>query len=465
MASGSGDTGRDVAAESAQYRQRHAEPESSVASLCPGTFDFVLVVPVYGESPDFVDGFRAAAGQAGSLLLVVVLNGRGGATATVHSANDGCFRALSRRFALRALGPGSWLGHETDPTGTPGAPESRLSVLVVDRFTPGRRLPARQGVGLARKIGADVALELIVAGGVRHPYIAMTDADARLPEDYFARIAAIEPGCSGAMFPFWHEPGGERQMDRATALYEIRLRYFQRGLQWAHSPYAFHTVGSTMVVDALSYALVRGVPRRRAGEDFYLLNKLSKLRPLAHLQGAPIRLRSRLSERVPFGTGSESAKLVRGAELELYHPDCFTAVRQLMQVLRRLSGAGAAPGSTVSRPVVSDLLAAMNPVVRRFLEHQGALDAWPGIVAQAPSPVARLRRLHDWFDGFRTLKLIHYLRDGGSPSLPWKEAVRRAPFMDEVDVGDDGATLMTTRTGLLRLEQDLPQLIGPSVEE
>jgi hypothetical protein len=49
--------------------------------------------------------------------------------------------------------------------------------------------------------------------------------------------------------------------------------------------------------------------------------------------------------------------------------------------------------------------------------------------------------------------------------LPWKEAVRRAPFMDEVDVGDDGATLMTTRTGLLRLEQDLPQLVGPSVEE
>ena len=64
-------------------------------------------------------------------------------------------------------------------------------------------------------------------------------------------------------------------------------RYFQRGLAWARSPYAFHTVGSTMVVHALCYAQVRGVPRRRAGEDFYLLGKLSKLRPLVRLTRRP----------------------------------------------------------------------------------------------------------------------------------------------------------------------------------
>ncbi len=454
---------RDVAAGSAQYRRRHAEPESSLASLCVDTFDFVLVVPVYGESPNFVQGYLSAARTAGRVLVVVVLNGRVGAPATVHTSNAACFRELNSRFGLRALGRGGWLGHEVNEAhDSPDAPDTRLSVLVVDRFTPGHRLPARQGVGLARKIGADLALELIVAGRVRHPYIAMTDADACLPEDYFARIAALEAGCSAAIFPFWHEPGGERRMDRATALYEIRLRYFQRGLRWAHSPYAFHSVGSTMVVHALPYALVRGVPRRRAGEDFYLLDKLSKLRPLAYLAGAPIRLRSRLSERVPFGTGSESAKLVRGATLELYHPDCFATVRQLMQNLEQLSGTGDAPNPGVPETTVSDVLSRMSPLVRRFLETQGAHDAWQGISAQAPNPAARLRRLHDWFDGFRTLKLMHDVRDHGAGSLPWQEAVRRAPFMHEVDVHDDGATLIPARTALLRLEQHLPRLLGPS---
>ena len=439
-----------VAEGSAQYRHRYAEPESSVASLCLDSFDFVMVVPAYAESPDLVEGYRSAARHAGRLLLIVVLNGRAGAAASVDASNAECFRELSTRFSLRELGQGGWLGHDAG-----------LSMLVVDRFTPEHHLPARQGVGLARKIGADVALELVAAGQVRHPFIAMTDADARLPEDYFVRVAELEPECSAGMFPFWHEPGGQRDMDRATALYEIRLRYFQRGLRWARSPYAFHTLGSTMVVHALCYALVRGVPRRRAGEDFYLLGKLSKLRPLAYLRGEPVRLRSRLSERVPFGTGSESAKLARGAGFELYHPDCFSAVREVTEGLKRLSRDGRDSVPAAHGPAVSELISRMSAPVKRFLEAQGALEAWRRISAQTSHPVARLRHLHDWFDGFRTLKLIHHLREYMSSSLPWQEAIRRAPFMDEVE--DDGACLITTRAELLRLEQREPRLVGPSV--
>ena len=270
---------------SAQYRDRHAEPESCLASLCPDAFDFAMVVPVCAEPAAFVDGYRAAVRRAGRLLLIAVLNGRAGAEDSVHALNAECFRELRARFSLREVGQGGWLGRDAS-----------MSVLVVDRFTTDRRLPARQGVGLARKIGADIALALTATGQVRHPFFAMMDADARLPADYFGRIAEIDAECSAAVFPLWHEPSGQGDVDRATALYEIRLRYFQRGLQWAHSPYAFHTVGSTMVVHALCYAQVRGVPLRQAGEDFYLLGKLSKLRPLARLQGEPVRLRSRLSE-------------------------------------------------------------------------------------------------------------------------------------------------------------------------
>ena len=442
---------RQIVAEgSAHYRTRYAEPESRLASRCPGAFEFVMAVPVYAESAAFLDGYYAAARHAGRLLVIVVLNGRAGAAPSVQASNAACFHALRTRFSLRALAGGGWLGHD-----------GRLSVLVVDRFTADRRLPSRQGVGLARKIGADVALELIAAGQVGHPFVAMTDADARLPADYFVRIAELPPTCSAAVFPFWHAPGGQADIDRATALYELRLRYFQRGLAWARSPYAFHTVGSTMVVHALCYAQVRGVPRRRAGEDFYLLGKLSKLRPLVRLRGAPVRLRSRLSERVPFGTGSESAKLARGAELVLYHPDCFAAVREVTQGLAGLATEWRGARRSAPEPAAADFMSRMSGPVRGFLESQGALAAWQQLGDQAPNPVARLRRLHDWFDGFRTLKLIHHVRDRLPPSPPWPDVIRGAPFMDEV--ADDGACLTGARMELLRLEQALPCLTGPSV--
>jgi len=434
--------GRTIAEGSAQYRERYAEPESSLAALCPDSFDMVMVVPVCGESATFVDGYRAAARGAGRLLVIAVLNGRVGADDSVHASNAECVRALNARFSLRELGHGGWLGRDSD-----------MSVLVVDRFTTNRRLPSRQGVGLARKVGADVALELIAARRVRHAFFAMTDADTRLPEDYFGRVAELESDCSAAIFPFWHEPRGESRVDRATALYEIRLRYIQRGLQWANSPYAFHAVGSTMAVHALSYAQVRGVPRRQAAEDFYLLGKLSKLRPLARLRGAPVRIRSRVSRRVPFGTGAETARLTRDDALELYHPDCFTAVREVTRGLQHLS-----ESPTDSGP---ELLAQLSPLVTGFLESQGAIRTWQRLSEQSRSPLARLRRLHDWFDGFRTLKLIHHVRDHAASSLPWKDAIRFAPFMDDVE--DDGACLRHPRMELLRLEQGLPRLVGPSV--
>ena len=452
-----------IAEGSAQYRDRYAEPESTLASLCPDSFDLVMAVPVCAESGAFVDGYRAAARGAGHLLVIAVLNGRAGADASVHARNAACFRELSRRFSLHELGRGGWLGRDAS-----------MSLLVVDRFTPDRRLPPRQGVGLARKVGADIALELIATGRVRHPFFAMMDADASLPGDYFGRIAELEPECSAAVFPLWHDPSGAADVDRATALYEIRLRYFQRGLQWASSPYAFHTVGSTIVVHALCYAQVRGVPLRQAGEDFYLLGKLSKLRPLARLRGEPVRLRSRLSDRVPFGTGAHSARLARGDAPELYHPACFAAVREVTRGLRCLSalpeqpcaegGSSARPSSGPGYPDhdgIDALLAQMSPAVRGFLESRGARRVWPTLRDQAPNATDRLRRLHTWFDSFRTLKLIHHVRDHAAPSLPWRDAIRLAPFMDDVD--DDGACLAAARTELLRREEGLPRLVGPSM--
>ncbi len=433
---------RKIAERSAQYRDRYAEPESGLVTLFPDSFDVVLTVPVCGEAATFVDRYRTAARGASRLLVVAVINGRVGADDQVHAANAGCARVLISRFSLGELGPGGWMGHD----GT-------MSLLVVDRFTTGRHLPARQGVGLARKIGADIALELVARGRVRHPFIAMTDADASLPDDYFERIARLQPECAAALFPFWHEPSGQLDVDRATALYEIRLRYLQRGLQWANSPYAFHSVGSTVVVHALSYAQARGVPKRQAAEDFYLLNKLSKLQPLARVRGAPVRIHSRVSSRVPFGTGAATASLTRANALELYHPSCFAAVSEVTDLLTRLSEY---PSESLPK-----LLAHSSPPIQGFLESQGALRDWPTLSDQAPNRSARLRHLHEWFDGFRTLKLMHRVRDHGAASLPWREAIERSPFMDDVE--DDGACLTKARAALLQHELALPGLVGPSL--
>jgi hypothetical protein len=131
-------------------------------------------------------------------------------------------------------------------------------------------------------------------------------------------------------------------------------------------------------------------------------------------------------------------------------------VRQLVSDLRYLAEAASTAGPDGAPTVTADVVARMPPLVRRFLVAQDAPQAWQGITAQAPDPVTRLRRLHDWFDGFRTLKLIHYVRDHASPSLRWSEAMQRAPFMADVPIDDDGENVCSARMTLLRLEQNGP---------
>jgi hypothetical protein len=248
---------------------------------------------------------------------------------------------------------------------------------------------------------------LIAEGLIESAWIHTTDADAELPAEHFDRVANLAPGA--AVAPFRHVRGGDAATHEATLRYELSLRYYVLGLRSAASPYAFHTIGSLLSVAASSYANVRGFPRRQAGEDFYMLNKLAKLGPVHRLAGAPVRIRSRRSTRAPFGTGPAVVALLAGKPHEVYDPRVFEV---LGEVLRALAIAPSLP---------SELLLA-NPELASW--HEGARQLEQGY------PAEQLRmRVHEHFDGFRTLKLIHAL-SARWPKLPWSRALARADFIE-----------------------------------
>jgi hypothetical protein len=62
------------------------------------------------------------------------------------------------------------------------------------------------------------------------------------------------------------------------------------------------------------------------------------------------------------------------------------------------------------------------------LHSTGALQITEHVVRHAAHENLR-RSLHEAFDGFRTLKLVHALRDAGLPNLPLDEALQSAPFI------------------------------------
>jgi hypothetical protein len=410
-----------------KYLTRWAEPEAGLAEAIPETFGHTLVVPAYGERESLIRLLASVpVGPAGPVLIVVVVNGRKGSPPAVHEANA----AVGERFA-REL-PVARVLSESPPARIHELPGGKL--VWIDRATPGHFLPEGQGVGLARKIGNDLALRLRVEGRLASDWLHNTDADTLLPRDYFEQTAPLDPRGAGAAL-YFYEHRFEEDPDLALAgrLYEISLRYDVLGLDWAGSPYAYQSMGSCIAIPPRAYAQVRGFPRKNAAEDFYVLDKLAKVGSIDRLAGTPLLLEGRPSDRVPFGTGRALRDLSGGrrslANFQLYHPLVFAHLAAWLRVLDRLAESGGDAATALGE------LPAANPffrtdLLRESLEKMGVAHAIAEAREKSRDSETLRRHLHTWFDAFRTRKLMHLLRDGGLSSLPWREALAEAPFTE-----------------------------------
>ncbi len=390
-----------------RYLQRYLEPHLPPPPADTRTWEHTLVVPLYRESPTLIRHWQRLGGQRARVLVIAVLNRP--ATDTDTGANR------DMRNSIDEL--------PTRPGADQHNPIRQLSdtadLLLYDHEKLLGPTPRQQGVGLARKAGCDIALRWIAAGRIASQWICSSDADAVLPRDYFQRLPGPEarPGNGAAVavtYPFQHLPDGDGDVDRATALYELCLHHYVLGLEYARSPYAHHTLGSCLAVDALTYAQVRGFPRRSAAEDFYLLNKVAKIGPVLRLRGDCIALRARPSTRVPFGTGPAVVRIAgldRETATLFYHPHCFQALRVLLDCIPacRDMEPDALSRQMRQRGLDNDL----SQTAARVIQDLGWVAALAHCRTHGRGEEQFLRQFHQWFDGFRTLKFIHGLRAAG----------------------------------------------------
>ena len=379
-----------------KYLDKYAEPETQllIDALQPWPltyrFDHVLVIPAYRESIHFFDRLAQTLMQSHALLLIAVIN-QPNTRSTPEAQNKTLQDAIHQR-TLEA-----WRANNLELR---LLKETSSAVLLVDRFSQSP-IPKKQGVGLARKIGADLALSLISRAFVSQPWIYTSDADAHLPTDYFSVLDDV--GTAAAVYPTSHICGADK-IGQATRLYELRLQQYVNGLSTAGSPYAYHTLGSALAINATAYARVRGFPKRDGGEDFYLLNKVAKTGGVLSLPGPQILIEARLSDRVPFGTGPAVSRLLSAEQLDqeeiFYHPEVFILLQQWLKAMP----------DTWSQ-LLSSL--GLSPLTMQALESLGVNKAIDAAQRTSRSQLTYLKHMNTWFDGFRTLRFIHLLRDGG----------------------------------------------------
>ena len=266
--------------------------------------------------------------------------------------------------------------------------------------------PKHAGVGWARKIGMDLALKRFRELNYNGVIVGL-DADATVSSNYLNEINTFfkKSNCSAVSIHFEHPLEGEGFSENHyhyIKLYELHLRYYKNALAFVGFPYAYHTVGSSFALTAAAYARQGGMNRRKAGEDFYFINKLIKGENFGEIMDAKVIPSSRISDRVPFGTGRALLEAFDGVKnLELtYDFSIFKCLKRWID-------------NIIYQNFDYDQFPEK---IKKYITKNEWDNTHLEMLKNSASHESYLKRFFAKYDAFWVLKFIHYCRDNFSPN-------------------------------------------------
>jgi glycosyltransferase involved in cell wall biosynthesis len=392
----------------------------------------VVVIPAYAEKEWLFSTLASIAkNQPSSLeysfVLCVVNNKENSPSEDIENnlRTIECLDALVKRKSLRKFSD----EYKIYPL-LNNIAESKMKLGYINAASKGFEMPTRTGgVGLARKIGMDMALRLLENNSASSPVILCLDADTLVRDSYLSVIRKyFTPEIKTAIVAYEHQMPDIYEQQAAIVCYEIFLRYWTLGLRYAGSPWAFHSIGSTIAVSTEAYLEVRGMNRREAGEDFYFLNKLAKTGAINYVKETCVYPSARSSTRVPFGTGKSIQKFLSGIDKEefysLYDVRIFTILRNWLKLMNECMMA--------DEDEILTKAGEIHAVLKDFLKVSDFAVIWSKIRRNSKDEKIRARQFSDWFDGFKNLKLINYFTKEVYPKIGMFEALDKILAMSEM---------------------------------
>ncbi len=403
-----------------KYLQRHASVyplEGKAGTTKNTTVDTAVIIPALAESSSLPETLRSLARNPEHVLrrtlVIVVVNNPPVAGASDRKKESD----IAQEWAADNRKTLQWLSRNAE--------QLPLNLAWIDKSSPGAELPRHRGVGLARKIGTDTFLDLLqddesvqeAPSALGKIHILHLDADTQVDADYLpgAKAAFRNTDAGAVCLDFEHSPAQDQHTREIITAYELFLHYYVAGLQWAGSPYAFHTIGSTMACTASAYIRALGIPpARRGGEDFYFLQKVAKQDGVKTSAETTVHPSPRSSSRVPIGTGPHvrDQTAIRAAMDHSYNPYVFAEIKNLYDTVTE--------GTDMKAQDITRRL--QNIELSAFLENHRFPQIWQKLQRQHSADSARLRAFHQWFDGLMIYKLIRRLTQSSLPKVELAQA-------------------------------------------
>jgi glycosyltransferase involved in cell wall biosynthesis len=263
------------------------------------------------------------------------------------------------------------------------------------------------GAGVARKKGMDEAVRRFNVSDNPVGVIVSLDADTLVEKNYLVEIEKyfrLHPSVAGATLAFKHRLTGLKGRHlEGIVLYEKYMAYYKHALAYTGFPHPMFTVGSAFAVTAGAYVKRGGMNRRKAGEDFYFLQHLTEVGPVGEIFSTTVYPSSRLSDRVPFGTGPILRKWMSGEEdlTKTYNFRAFADLKQFFEMTDFFFN--------VRESDYQELLPRLPQPVVKFLEEVNFREDICTLNANCAEPETFRNRFFQRFNAFKVLKFLNYV--------------------------------------------------------
>ncbi|MBT5507563.1 MAG: hypothetical protein HOK17_10565 [Flammeovirgaceae bacterium] len=343
----------------------------------PSDLEMVVVIPAYKESQlDLaVHSLLACSEVACRVILLIVINAPEQSSLDDLNLNQRAYEEIKQIKG-------------TD----------QITIQVVNIGLPQKKA----GVGLARKIGLDEAVRWFKK--LNHSGILVCfDGDCRCSDTYLSAIysAYKNQNLNAGILAYEHP----LDLESGIIPYELGLRYYTDSLRYSGYPNVHQTLGSCITINSDHYCKHGGMNTKKAGEDFYFLNKIVRKPGFAEINEALVYPAARISDRVPFGTGRALIGYQVDKEniISTYNPLIFEDIKIFMTSLPEII-----QGQSPNFPTA----------IQKFLNAVDFYQKLDKLLKNCRNLTSFYKQFYDWFDYFMILKMIHFSRDHVHTNIP-----------------------------------------------
>ena len=344
-------------------------------------FSHAIIIPCFGEYEELPNLLKSIekndAFLLKDILVIIIINNSNKINDYILNNNEKTYQFLMKSKFLFTLG-------------------------VIDAFSIGFELPNKfAGVGLARKIGMDLALPYL---SKKRSLIFSTDADTVLNKNYLSVVINYfnKNKIKAAVVGFQHLTKEYPSIKKIINEYENFLLLTAKKIKKAGSPYGYVSMGSTMICTKGAYVAIGGMPKKKATEDFYFLQELTKHCGVHTISNILVYPSARPISRVYLGTGYRMEQSQNGFKIQnlSYSDDSFLLLKKWLDL-----------GTSSWQCNLNHVLDKTNDInssLTTFIINEHIKDIWENLQSSSPSKVHFIHQFHRWFDGLKTIRLLKF---------------------------------------------------------